>query len=517
MEGRHRPRNPERLWLRAEDAAAPQRYFGRAMDQHVVAEARPQGPSEGWRTDAAYWLAQVRQLFSLALPFVLSQLAVGLMSTVTMLFVGRFDVDRVGGVALALSWMNLTGYSLIYGLASALDSLCAMSFGAGDLRKMTAFLQRGLLIGAMVCFPVAAAWWVSDFFFGLLQIDIVDAEHATLFLRCSIPALLPVMAFEKIKRYLQAMHRIGEIVIVTFSGLLLHCSVCYLLVVHMKLGYIGAAFAQSCTYWTMLTILCYVVFIRDKNHSFEPWVESAFEDWGTYLSLGIPGILQVMLEWVAFEITLLEAAWLGRDVLAAQGILLNICYLSFIVPFSLGQVVSVLVGNQVGAQSAKGAKDMITTSVLSTLCICGAVSFTFFLGAHNIARLFVTDEHLVSMIGSVSWIYALYFLSDGLQVTLCGGLRGFGLQRIAAVGALVGFWGLTLPLTYLLAFKSTAFHGLRGLWAAFMFAELPLASGYLLYFYVFCDFQSMIKLAAERLSLTGAEGSNEGNEKEAEP
>ena len=43
----------------------------------------------------------------------------------TVLFVGHIGVMELGASALATMWVNITGLSIVYGGASALDSLAA--------------------------------------------------------------------------------------------------------------------------------------------------------------------------------------------------------------------------------------------------------------------------------------------------------------------------------------------------------------------------------------------------------
>jgi MATE family multidrug resistance protein len=68
-----------------------------------------------------------------------------------------------------------------------------------------------------------------------------------------------------------------------------------------------------------------------------------------YLKLAVPSVLMFCLEWNAFQFLILMAGYISNNHLAAQVILYNICFVSFIVAYGISMAASTLVGNSIGA------------------------------------------------------------------------------------------------------------------------------------------------------------------------
>jgi MATE family multidrug resistance protein len=76
-----------------------------------------------------------------------------------------------------------------------------------------------------------------------------------------------------------------------------------------------------------------------------------------------------------------------------------------------------------------------------------------FLLLRNILPLgFSVDEEIINLSSQLLIIAAMFQLFDGLQVTVIGILRGLEDVKVSTWITLVGYWGIALPLAYLLAF-----------------------------------------------------------------
>ena len=73
---------------------------------------------------------EAKKLLPLAWQVVLATVLQSMTQQVTVLFVGHIGVMELGASALATMWVNITGLSIVYGGASALDSLAAQAYGA---------------------------------------------------------------------------------------------------------------------------------------------------------------------------------------------------------------------------------------------------------------------------------------------------------------------------------------------------------------------------------------------------
>jgi len=67
----------------------------------------------------------------------------------------------------------------------------------------------------------------------------------------------------------------------------------------------------------------------------------------------IPSTLILSLEWGAFEFLILLAGYLGKDQIAAQVIIVNICYVFYIISYGISRTASTLIGNSIGSGNVK--------------------------------------------------------------------------------------------------------------------------------------------------------------------
>jgi MATE family multidrug resistance protein len=71
--------------------------------------------------------------------------------------------DELAAIGLANVFCNVTGYSLIGGMASAIDTISSQAYGAKSYAKMGILLQRALLILLVTtALPTCILWFFAD-------------------------------------------------------------------------------------------------------------------------------------------------------------------------------------------------------------------------------------------------------------------------------------------------------------------------------------------------------------------
>jgi MATE family multidrug resistance protein len=86
----------------------------------------------------------------------------------------------------------------------------------------------------------------------------------------------------------------------------------------------------------------------------------------------------------------------------------------------------------------------------------------FGLSGRTIARLFSSDAEVTSISATLLLIAGMFQLADGIQVTAGGALRGLADVRVPMWLAYFFYWGVAIPVAYLLAFVLKA--GAIGIW-----------------------------------------------------
>ena len=411
------------------------------------------------------WQRESVAVLRLAAPVVLTQVGMMLMGVVDAMMLGRHSELALAAGALG----NSVGFGLMslpMGILMALDPLVAQAFGAGDHRRVSNHLKRGLILAAALAVPLSAVMWRTEDALRLLgqQPEIITDGAA--YLRALIAGNLPFLLFVALRQTLQAMSLVRPAVIAIIVANLFNVVANYTLIFgHFgfpALGVAGSAYATSLSRWVMLLTIfaaSFPVLRRYLRAGQRIFVPRAFRQ---TLKVGFPIGMQIGLEmWLFMTIALMMGS-LGVRELAAHQIALNLAVMSFMVPLGISGAAATRVGNAIGRRDPDGARRSAAVCLALGAGFMSLAALAFWLVPETLSRLFTPEEGVIAVAVVLLPIAAVFQVSDGLQVVAAGALRGAADTRFPAMIALVGFWLLGLPLGAYLAFRTDL--GPRGLW-----------------------------------------------------
>jgi len=110
------------------------------------------------------------------------------------------------------------------------------------------------------------------------------------------------------------------------------------------------------------------------------WSCAAFDGWGQYLRLGIPGMIQMCIEWWSFEICQFLAGILGPAELAVQVAIQTLISVTFMLSVGVSIAVSIRVGNSLGAGDGASASTAaaLAISANSAIGVYGKLRHQFY-------------------------------------------------------------------------------------------------------------------------------------------
>jgi Na+-driven multidrug efflux pump len=287
------------------------------------------------------WAEEGPTLLRLALPIVFTALIQQIGSFITQSFVGRIQGDEyMGAVALGGMLCNVTGYSLSYGMCTALDALISQAYGAQEYRLLGLHTQRAMVILTLFSIPVGFIWWKTTWLLiNVLGIDPLIADLAGQWAHVLIIGLWPSLIFEILKKFLQGQQIIWPSLLASIVRTVatLVFSIWFS---SRGNGFVGIALASVAAQWSCLiaivvSILGRRIYIRcvgkptliqyttvsteDADNELTPslgkgaptaslavidpednWPELSahiFQDWTPFFKLGIPGALSLFVEW----------------------------------------------------------------------------------------------------------------------------------------------------------------------------------------------------------------------------
>ncbi|KAI0530473.1 hypothetical protein KFK09_000017 [Dendrobium nobile] len=410
-------------------------------------------------------LAEVRKQLYLAGPLITSSLLLKIMQVISVMFVGHLGELSLAGASMATSFAGVTGFSLMVGMGSALETLCGQSFGAKKYRMLGIHLQSAMLVLMTVSIPVAVVWAYTGQILKALGQDPEISVEAGLYARWLIPSLFAYGLLQCYVRFLQTQNIVLPMMLGSAVTTLLHFLVCWLLVFKSGLGNKGAALANSISYWIhVLLLVLYVKLSPSCKESWSGFSREAFRNILSFIKLAIPSAMMVCLEFWSFEVLVLLSGLLPNPKLETSvlSITLNTSSILFMIPFGLGAVISTRVSNELGAGHPMAARLAVQVVVILDVSIGFIVALTLFLVRNIWGYAYSNEVEVVKYVAVMLPILATSNFLDGFQCVLSGATRGCGLQKIGAYVNLGAYYVFGVPSAILMSF---VFHiGGKGLW-----------------------------------------------------
>uniref|UniRef100_J3MZC4 Protein DETOXIFICATION n=1 Tax=Oryza brachyantha TaxID=4533 RepID=J3MZC4_ORYBR len=200
-------------------------------------------------------LGEVASIFRLTGPMVGAGILLYLRSLVSMIFLGRLGQLPLAGGSLALGFANITGYSVLSGLAGGMDPVCGQAFGAGRTDLLRAALRRTVVLLLAASVPISALWVAMHRVLVATGQDPDIAATAYAYILCSLPDLAVQCFLHPIRIYLRAQSVTLPLTYAAAAALLFHVPINFVLVDRLGLGIRGVALGAVCTNLNCLLFL----------------------------------------------------------------------------------------------------------------------------------------------------------------------------------------------------------------------------------------------------------------------
>ena len=421
--------------------------------RNVVARALPTGEES-------------RALLRLALPVVVVQVGIMAMGVVDTIMVGHLSATALAAVALGN--LYFFGCAILgMGALMGLDPVVAQALGAGDHPAVARGVQRGLILGALLSIPAAAALMFGEQALRGMGQPAEVVPFAGSYARWTAPGVLPLYLFVVLRQSLQALRAMRPIIICIVAGNIINVVLNWVLIYgHLgapALGVTGAAISTTIGRWALPFILLGLAW-HQLGPALRPLRRESLElsPLGRMFRLGLPIGIQTALEFTAFGAVGLMMGRLGTIPVAAHQVAINLASLTFMVPLGVGQAAAVLVGHAIGAADQSGARRAARASVVYGVGFMALTSMVFLLIPAQLAELYTNDVATIALAAALLPVAGVFQLFDGTQAVTAGILRGAGDTRVPMLINLGGFWLFGIPLSLLLGFRTSM--GPVGLW-----------------------------------------------------
>lgn len=400
---------------------------------------------------------ELRGLLILALPVLGGQLAQTGNGFVDIVMAGRVSATDLAAVAVGASiWIPI--FLLMTGVLMSATAILARHFGHGEYHRLNPLTQQALwlalglsLLGMLAIRNMAPVLELMDVEAAMRPIVLGYLEG----LSWGIPA---AAAFLAMRSYTESLGHTKPVFWISLFGLLMNIPINYALIYGKfglpELGGVGCGWATAVVMWVM-AIAMYFYTRKSATYAKARLDFSAlsFEPHNILymLKVGLPTGLTIFFEVSLFSVIALLLGPFGAIIVAGHQVALNFTGLLFMLPLSLAIAVTIRVGHARGRSDKAAASYTIGTALRLTVFTATLMAGLILLFRHQVPFIYTNDMAVHAVTTGLLFFAALYQIPDALQVTANGALRGFEDTTVPMMLTLVAYWGVGLPVGFILA------------------------------------------------------------------
>ncbi len=426
------------------------------------------------------WDFQWRENIPLALPVIVGQIGHIAASVADSMMVGALGTIPLAAVSLASS---IASVPLVFGIGMAygLTPMVAHAMGQARPFKAVRLLKNGTVVNAftsafMFLFALVLFWGVQ--FTGQ---EPAVVEEATMYLWIIMASYLPFMLFMSAKQYLEGMGDTKTPMRISLYGNVGNIGLNALLIYGWgpfpEWGIVGAGVATLVARGYMMMAAWWFVLRRGKADPAD-WLRAKVTTYPirALLKIGIPSGFQYIFEVSAFAASAWIIGTLGATPLAAHQVAISLASISYMAATGLGAAATIRIGQAMGRKDLAGAKAAGTSLFLITIIFMAVTGLTFFVFRHQLPWAYTQDPAVVAGAAALLVVATIFQISDGVQATALGALRGIQDVRVPTAITFVAYYVIALPLEWY--FGHVLGWGAVGVWSA-LAVGLTVSAGWL--------------------------------------
>jgi len=404
--------------------------------------------------------------FKLAYPIILGMLGHTIVGIVDNIMVGKIGATELAAASLANSFVFIA-LSVGIGFSTAITPLIASADTENDIVKGRSIFINGVFLCTLLGFILFALLFFLKPFIDLMQQPEIVTQMAKPFLDVVAVSLIPLVIYQGFKQFAdgksQTKYSMHATIIANLVNVLFNYLLIYGVWIFPEMGMMGAAYG---TLISRVVMLVYFVFVMYRLDIFKPYLQKIslkeinFKTSKYIASIGIPSSLQSLFEVALFTGAVWISGMLGTASQAANQIALSMASMTFMFASGLSVAAMIRVGNQKGLKDYVKMETVAKSIMLMTFILYAGFAIFFVIFNNYIPLLFLNNSDMaqtalnnevILIAGKLLLIAAIFQISDGIQVTALGALRGLQDVNLPMIITFISYWVIGFPLCIYLA------------------------------------------------------------------
>lgn len=404
-----------------------------------------------------------KQILRLAIPNILSNLSIPLLSSVDTALVGHLDQSYyLGAIAIGGMIFNFIYWGLGF-LRMGTTGLTAQSFGAGNpVYAMLVFYRAMLVAGIGSVLLILLQNPILYFSFLLIDATPEVQHYATLYFQIRIWAAPATLAMYGIQGWMLGMQNARDPMIITITINLVNIFFSVLFVRHYGMTADGVALGTVIANYFGLLLSIAILYLRYRRHFFRFKLSEVLEIAGItrFFKVNRDIMIRTLCLIFAFSFFTAQSAAMGDDILAANSILLQLWAILAYGIDGFAYAAESLAGKYSGAKDESGFRKTIRYIFGWAAGLAAVLSVIYIFGAELILSLFTDNQEVIALALSVYFWTAIAPLVNSFCFVWDGIFLGATETRPMRNTMIFATCLIFLPAYYI----STPILGVHGLW-----------------------------------------------------
>lgn len=407
---------------------------------------------------------QIKMIFLLAIPAILSQISSTVMQYIDASMVGSLGANASASIGLVSSttWMfggicfaSITGFSV----------QVAHAVGAKNFRNARNIMKQGFVVSLLFVLVLSfIGCLIAPFLPVWLKGTPEIVQNAYLYFLVFV-LFLP---FQQLNYMATGMLQAsGNMKIPSLLNILMCIFDVFFnlfFIFYLDLGVMGASIGTGCSQFVVSILLCGYLFFRSDILKLHKDEKLHFDRYTIKraLQIGLPVGLDRFVTSSAYIAFTRIVSPLGTIAIAANSFGITAESLCYMPGYGVQSAAITLIGQSIGAkrQDLTYRLGLLTTGLGVVLMTCSGL-FMYF-GSPFMMHLLTPDAQIVNLGVQILRIEAFAEPMYGASIVVAGVLQGAGDTLSSSLMNLISMWFVRIPLAALLAGQ----HGLQGVWFA---------------------------------------------------
>lgn len=415
----------------------------------------------------------------IGLPVIIAQLLQMSMNFVDTVMAGNLSAEDLAAVAVGGA-IFIPFMMLAAGILMAITPIVAQLMGGRDLEEIGTNVRQGLWLSLMMSIPIFFLIRNLEFVMHFLDVTPSIIPLAQSYLNAISWGVFGISGYMALRFFNEGMSVTRPAMYFAGLGVLVNIPANYIFM-YGKLGFpelgaTGCGYASALVGYVMFSGMLTFTMTHKPYDRFEIFSSFRLPEWSylkEILQVGIPIGLSSTMEVTMFALVSLLMGSLSATAVAGHQVAINFSAMTFMVPFGLSTAITTRVGNAIGKGSMLEARRRGYVGIGLATSFMSITAVLMYLFPDWITSMYTQDAEVQQVAIGLLYMAAIFQISDGLQVSGYGALRGLKDTTIPMVVNFIAYWMVGLPLGYYLGIIQDI--GPQGLWMG-LIAGLTIAA-----------------------------------------